>query len=478
MNLKKWALTVLLASLLSGCVGNLLRPSDDGAKDTRRLVKNGSLKQALERIEQNNNADEKEILYYLEKGALLALGSRYADANAAWLKADEIVRDWEEAIKTDASKQIDGSGKFSARDKTRYDGWDYEKVMLSTQLTLNYLLQGNYERARNGVKKTYAREAFIKELRDKLEQDAKDEKVSADLSQMKDYPLAELDTPEVNKLKNGFQNAFAHYLAGYFFDVTGGWSLADPAYRNALSLAPNSRLIQARLVARPRPTAQQSDVLFIIESGFAPSCQSITVPIAVPTPQGKVVTPLAFPALKAENIGFVPPTLSVAGQSLPVETLTNFDTLSRRTLKDQLPGILQRSVTRAAAKLAAQTPISTAEPVDERSWRMLPERISVARALLPKGTQTIDFQTEAGMYRTNIKIGERFTLIPIRLTGGNVYVGEASVLGELPPLDVTPPQAAKPVKARPAKATKPKPKAKAKPSLKTPAKSSGKKPRR
>ena len=97
---------------------------------------------------------------------------------------------------------------------------------------------------------------------------------------------------------------------------------------------------------------------------------------------------------------------------------------------------------------------------------------------MPKGTQTIDFQTEAGMYRTNIKIGERFTLIPIRLTGGNVYVGEASVLGELPPLDVTPPQAAKPVKARPAKATKPKPKAKAKPSLKTPAKSSGKKPRR
>ena len=44
MNLKKWALTVLLASLLSGCVGNLLRPSDDGAKDTRQLVKNGSLK--------------------------------------------------------------------------------------------------------------------------------------------------------------------------------------------------------------------------------------------------------------------------------------------------------------------------------------------------------------------------------------------------------------------------------------------------
>ena len=445
---------ILVSSLLAGCVANPTRQYDGELKETVSLVKVGAVKQALQQLEKNNEpgviTKDKDILYYLEKGELLTLDEDYPAGRDTWLKADEFVREWEDSVKADASKVIGDVGSFLINDKTkRYDGQDYEKVMLSTNLTLSHVMQGNYDLARIEMKKTYEREKLIESFRekeyDKLQEDAKAQNASVDVKQMKDYPMAELDTPEVNSLKNGFQNAFSHYLAGYFFEVTGESSLAEPGYRNALRLAPNSRIVQAGLkdVGRRRPGPKESDVLFVIESGFAPSWKSITIPIPIPRQSGFMVTPLSFPLIKAENKGFVPSSVSVAGKQLPVETLTNIDTMARRQLKDQMPSILLRSVIRAVVKSVAQdqaykggavlgvlTNVATvvSEQADDRSWRTLPERISVARATLPQGTQVIEFQTGVGSYKKEVAIANRFSIIPIRIADGSVYVGLPNAL--------------------------------------------------
>lgn len=478
MNSRSLTSAVLVASALAGCAGNPMRQYDTELKETVQLVKTGAVKQAIDQLEKNNTAGviskDKDILYYFEKGELLTLNSNYAGGQESWLKADEVVRDWEDSVKTDASKVIGDVGSFLVNDKTRrYDGQDYEKVMLSTNLTLSHIMQGNYDLARIEMKKTYEREKLIESFRekeyDKLREDAKKQEVTADIKQMKDYPMAELDTPEVNGLKNGFQNTFAHYLAGYFFEVTGERSLAEPGYRNALQLAPNSRIVQAGLkdVGRRHPGPKESDVLFVIESGFAPSWKSITVPIPIPRHSGGLmVTPLSFPLIKSENPGFVPSMVSVAGKQLPVETLTNIDSMARRLLKDQMPGILLRTVIRAVVKSVAQdqaykgglvlgviTNVATvvSEQADDRSWRTLPERISVARATLPQGVQTIEFQTGTGAFKKEVEIGNRFTIIPIRITGGSVYIGQPSVPATGLPGVVAEPEAAKPVVKPPAR---------------------------
>ena len=432
-----------------------MRQYDDELKGTVDLVKAGAVKQAIDQLEKNNTgtlSSDKDLLYYLEKGELLTLDSNYPGGRDSWLLADEFVRSWEDGVRTDASKVIGDIGSFLVNDKTRrYDGQDYEKVMLSTNLTLSHVMQGNYDLARIEMKKTYEREKLIESFREKeyetLQEDAKKQNASVSVKQMKDYPMAELDTPEVNSLKNGFQNTFSHYLAGYFFEVTGERSLAEPGYRNALKLAPNSKIVQAGLknVGRQRPGAKESDVLFVVESGFAPSWKSITIPIPLPTSsKGIMVTPLSFPAIKSENKGYVPSSISVAGKQLPVETLTNLDAMARRQLKDQMPGILLRTAIRGIVKSVAQDQAYKAnvilgvaanvatvatEQADDRSWRTLPERISVARAILPKGSQMIEFQTGAGAFRKEVVIGDRFTIIPIRIAGGAVYVGQPSVLG-------------------------------------------------
>ncbi|MEI7611404.1 MAG: hypothetical protein WCK63_00775 [Betaproteobacteria bacterium] len=435
-----------------------MRQYDNELKETVQLINNGAVKQAINILERNNTpgaiTKDKDILYYLEKGELLTLDSNYPEGKDAWLKADEFVREWEDSVKSDPSKVIGDISSFLVNDKTRrYEGQDYEKVMLSTNLTLSHIMQGNFDLARIEMKKTYEREKLIESFRekeyDKLQDDAKKNNVSADVKQMKDYPMAELDSPEVNSLKNGFQNAFAHYLAGYFFEVTGESSLAEPGYRNALQLAPNSRMIQAGLknVGRRKPGPRESDVLFVIESGFAPAWKSITIPIPIPQSKGGVmVSPLSFPLLKAENRGFVPTVVNVAGKQLPVETLTNIDAMARRLLKDQMPAILLRTVIRSVLKSLAQDQaykgglalglvanIATvaSEQADDRSWRTLPERISVARATLPQGNQMIEFQTANGSFRKEVSIGSRFSIFPIRITSGTVYVGQPSTQGSV-----------------------------------------------
>lgn len=500
MGKRGWVLLLAaVTALLSGCAGSPLRSYDAELKQTVILVKSGSVQEALAGIEKNNapmfpakkdeNAggngkeaasdQDKDILYFFEKGELLTLQNKYKDGRDTWLKADDIVRTWEDEYRTNSTKLIGDIGSFLVSDRVRrYDGQDYEKVALSARLTLSHIMLGDFDHARIEMKKTFEREKLIESFRekeyDKIKEEGQKQNIKADTGQLaqKGYPLAELDTPEVRNLKNGYQNAFAHYLAGYFFEVTGEYSLAEPGYRNALSLQPESRLIGESLerVGRRRPGPGESDVLFIVESGFAPAWKSVTIPLPIPVNKSMVVTPLSFPVIKSENKGFVPANLVAGGREVPVETLVNIDTMARRLLKDQLPGIMLRTVVRAVAKSAAQAQaqkkggaaagllVSVAsvvsEQADERAWRTLPERISVARAILPYGKLPIEFQTGKGVHRAEIQIGNRFTVVPIRLTGGAVFVGEQNVVtSPLPEPAAQPLETPKPAK-RPAKATK------------------------
>lgn len=457
-----------------------MRSYDSELAQTVNLVKTGDLVKAVELLEKNNtsmftSADKsaqgadpagkpkektvldslvsgKDILYYFEKGELLNLQRSYGAARDAWLQADEVVRTWEDDFRLNPGKIFSDIGSFIVSDRVRrYDGQDYEKVLLSARLTLNHILLGNFDHARIEMKKTYEREKLIESFREKeydsLREQGEKQNVSMNTKTLaeKGYPMDELDTPDVSALKNGFQNAFAHYLAGYFFEVTGEYSLAEPGYRNALALQPKSQHIKQRLtqVGRKKPGPNESDVLFVVESGFAPAWQSVTIPLPIPTGKSMVITPLSFPVIKSEGKAVVPAMLRANGVDLPVETLVNVDSMARRLLKDQLPSILLRTTIRAVAKSVVQdqaqkkggvvggviaSVVSVAtEQADERAWRTLPARIAVARTVLPRGKVALEFQTGAGIHRTEVTVGNRFTVIPIRLTGGAVYVGQPEV---------------------------------------------------
>jgi hypothetical protein len=207
------ALPFLLTITLSGC--SAMRSYDDELKQTIDLVGQGQIDQALTQHESNTGSDP-DLLYYLEKGELLRLKNLYKDSAGVWLLADQKINEWENEAKIRAVAILENLGTVVLNDKTRrYDGHDYEKVMLSTRLALDHLLSGDWNSARTEIKKTHEREAVIAEINAKdteaLEQESKDKGIATTFKDLNGYPVETLNAPEVTALKNGYQSAFSHY---------------------------------------------------------------------------------------------------------------------------------------------------------------------------------------------------------------------------------------------------------------------------
>ena len=452
---------------LSGCTtgsafGGGHAPALD---DAIAQLGHGDVAGAASTLEATESAKKKDILYYMEKGTIQRLGSDYAGSRDSWLQAEETVRGWEKDFRTDPDKTIGDIGSVLVNDRVRkYTGRDYEKVFLSTELVLNHVMLGKDDLARIEMKRTFEREALIEAFRkkeyEKVEDSTKKEGISgvdATTLAEKGYPVQDLDVPEVRSLKNGYQNAFAHYLAGYYFESVGEYSLAEPGYNIASKLAPDSKLARQKAdrVGQNKPGAKEADVLFVVESGVAPAWRSIEIAVDVRVKDEQVIVPLSFPVINPSNKIYVPDAIYVGRSVLPLETLVNVDAMARHELRDQLPGIIGRTVVRGVLKSALQhaanenakkhggyagalLSIGTkavtvgSEHADDRTWRTLPSRLSIARANLPLGENTIEFRTSDGtVFRGTVNIDKKMTIIPIRLIRGYAYIGQLDAKGEI-----------------------------------------------
>jgi hypothetical protein len=472
--------------LLSGC--SVMRSYDEELKQTIDLAGQGQLDQALTQHEANNKGNDPDLLYYLEKGELLRLKNQYKDSASAWLLADQKVNEWENEAKVRAGAVLENIGAVTLNDKTRrYDGHDYEKVMLSTQLALDHLLAGDWNAARTEIKKTHEREAVIAEVNAKdteaLEQESKEKGITTTFKDLNGYPVETLNSPEVTALKNGYQSAFSHYLAGFVYEALNEQGLAAPGYRQAIELQPDIKILEDGLAGLEiRASARkpsETDVLFVIESGSAPALSSITIPVPVIVSNLGVI-PISFPVLHSDpSHTLQPSTLSIDGKdTLPLAAVTSLDTMSKRALRDDMPGIIVRGIIRATAKALSQKALMdqgggaaiagialnianvVTESADERTWRTLPSTISIARATLPSGQHQISI----GNSKQTIDLKGSHAVVATRLLGNQVYWSQPAYGPQMPiyaaPAVIEPAQEAgstvvtEPEKKAPAKAKK------------------------
>lgn len=448
------ALPFVLTLTLSGC--SAMRSYDNELKQTLDLVGQGQVDQALTQHESNNTGGDFDLLYYLEKGQLLRLKNRYQDSAAAWLLADQKVNDWENEAKVRAGAVLENAGAVILNDKTRrYDGHDYEKVMLSTQLALDHLLSGDWNAARTEIKKTHEREAVIAEVNAKdaeaLEEESKEKGITTTFKDLNGYPVETLNSAEVTALKNGYQSAFSHYLAGFVYEALNEPGLASPGYRQAIELQPNIKILEdglATLETRPslrRPT--ETDVLFVVESGTAPALSSVTIPVPVIVSNLGVI-PISFPVLHSDPTHTMQPSsISIDGKdNLPLAAVTSLDAMSKRALRDDMPGIIVRGIVRAAAKTMSQKALMdqgggaaiagialnvanvVTESADERTWRTLPAIISIGRATLPSGKHDIVI----GNSKQSVDVQGSHAIVVTRLLGNQVYWSQPAYGPQMP----------------------------------------------
>lgn len=473
-----WVLT--LSAALTGCAS--MQSHDKLASDVQSAGRTGGIPAALAQLEASAKSedDKTALLYNLERGELLRMDRRYEDSTNAFLLADIKVKEWEETAKTDPSKLMGtvGAALISERLKN-YEGQDYEKVWLTTRLALNRVALGDFENARVDIKRTHEREAIIAEFRSKetlaAEEEAKSKGAAAGGKELNGYPVEILNDPEVLALKNGYQNALSHYLAGFMYEVLGESGLAAPGYRKAIELKPETGVLEEGLRGLDNRTSftwkrrqRMTDVLFVVEAGDAPARKPKAFTIPVPTGRGMVTASISYPVIEPSTDPLLT-TLSAAGTDLKLEKVVDVNVMARRALKDEMPGMVLRGVTRAIAKGVMQNELqkrgglvggligavasAATEVADDRMWRMLPGRVYIARGYLPPGEHVVTVNGRA--LPDPVKIDGQYALVPLRLYENTVLMGSVASLGKLAPASAAPVEVAAPA----APAAKPAPRA-------------------
>ena len=434
-------LALSAVTLLSGC--SMFRSYDTELQATNQQLATGNVDAALTLLEKNNSGEDKDLLYFFEKGELLRAKGDLTGSQTAWRSADLQVYKWEETVKFDSAKYLAQFGSFLANDKVRrYEGYDYEKVMLTTQMALNLLALNDFDGARTEIKKTHEREAVIADLRDKeylkREDEAEREGVTTQMKDLRGYPVAALDAPEVVGLKNSYQSAFSHYLAGFVYEALGEKDLAAPGYRRAAELRPNTPLLEQALLDldKSKVGADETDVLIVVQSGLAPARDSIRLPIPIPINGNLVITPLSFPVIKADTSTATFAQIGVDGQQRNLTALNSTTAMSRRALRDDMPGIILRTTVRAVSRGVAQNNLNKTNPMaglvlgiasavtegaDTRTWRTLPDNTQVARLRLKRGEHRLNLANAQGGTQVQVKVDQRYQVIALRVVGNQVF---------------------------------------------------------
>ena len=432
--------------MLSGCA--TFRGYDSELTSTINLAAAGNVDSAIKQLERNNKRRTKDLLYYLELGELQRLNHRYDESQKAWLTADARVQAWEKTALANPEKLLGRVSSVLLNDKaTPYEGHDYEKVMLTTRLALDHLARGDFETARVDIKRTHEREAVIAELRkkelQKTEEEAGKRGMKTGFKELNGYPVQTIDNPEVNALKNSYESAFSHYLAGFIYEALGEPSLAAAGYRQAIELQPNQPQLDDALAGLDTRVAARddgyTDVLFVIESGAAPARQSRQFNLPFPYRNRLLIVPVSFPIIAPTQPSFMPAQLQIQGEA-PISTavITSIDLMARKALQEEMPGIVLRGIIRSSAKAVAQYQAGkndrtglaafamaigsmVTESADERGWRSLPAQIAVARARIPAGEHTLGFGATPGGQGIRFGVSGRYAVIGLRYLGGATF---------------------------------------------------------
>ena len=457
-----WGALALSVSL-AGCA--TMQSHDKLATEVQASSRAEGIPAALARLDASAKSDDdkKALLYNLERGELLRLDNRYEDSIQSFMVADARVKEWEETAKLDPGKLMGtmGAALISERLKS-YEGQDYEKVFLTTRLALNRVALGDLENARVDIKRTHEREAVIAEFRAKemaaAEEEAQSKGATKSGKELDGYPVESLNDPEVLALKNGYQNALSHYLSGYLYEVMNEPGLAAPGYRKAIELKPETAVLEEGLRGLDKRTSftwkrrqRMTDVLFLVEAGDAPARKPRAFTLPVPTGRGMVTASISYPVIEPSNDPLLS-NLSAAGYDFKLEKVVDVNVMARRALKDEMPGMVLRGMTRAIAKgvlqnemqkrggllgglIAAAATVAT-EQADDRMWRMLPGRVYVARGYLPPGEHRISINGR--MLEEPIRIDGQYALVPLRIYHNSVITGKVASLGQLPAVAAAP----------------------------------------
>lgn len=280
--------------------------------------------------------------------------------------------------------------------------------------------------------------------------------------------------PVIEMTRSSYENGLAWYLSGLLLEEDKDQANAALAYRKAWELIPGNPYVQKDFLRTLRTqdfeafktlAAQAgtdaaalarapTELVVIVEEGFVPQRHSMKVPL----PIGSAVVSVDFPFY--QDPAHIPMAVEVMenGRSCGLSALAlSVQSLAYRDLKEKMPGVVVRNVTRATTRIVAQeaarnagndgvqaaiflaTAVATAiNKADTRAWYTLPTVAHLYRGACQPGEHTIELrnQTNGFVTRFPVKVAEGETrLVWVADLGGNSRIATTSLNGKGAPTD-------------------------------------------
>ncbi len=477
----RWLSFVRLLSVLfltAGCATH-----SKNAELAIARLKTGDSAPALKWSEKLKTSMFSKDLGFLESGRIKMLSGDFAGSRADFATAIDKV-----LVKTETGPSIRvgsiGSTVASSTvtdDTLRsYNLASYEIIQLLHYQTLNYLFGGDLEGASVEMRRTvFAQDALAEKYSKEVVAAQRDASASQTKAMETVQARIEIMGPVLERTRSSYENGLAWYFCGLVFEKQDDLANAALCYRKAWVLTPgNSCVIKdflrmlrtqdklaftgiasQRNVDISQLTRSQTEIVVLYEESMISERKAVKFPIPIPDFRGAItLVSIDFPLYNDSAYTPIPLEISDGTTSLGVTAPAVYlQSLAYRDLKDKMPGIITRNVTRAVTKVAAQqvannqndsmmqlgmmaisAASSLASTADTRAWYTLPMVTHLYRGAIAPGSHTLQCRNAAtgAMVTLPVTVAKGETrLIWIANTGGIVVTANATLSGKGLPSD-------------------------------------------
>lgn len=458
--MKKFIASIVIvsaASLLSSCAVpfNQATNAQIDALNKKQLTKAMSL----------TPGDSSEVLYNMQSGSLERLGANYKASNQFFSVSQAMIQAWASSWQNTTSGKIsdDILGMLLNSSFSDYQPPGYEKSFLAAFYALNQLGLNDFADARVEIKQMYEIEEAIQnynqavynEVRQESDKQRKSKNFdnSLYLKIKQKYNFPDINSPKVLALRNSYQNAFGHYLAGFVFQALNEPSLSRPGYVKAGQLNPTNPLIRQSIDNVDNsvtPKKGYTDLLIVENVGHAPQIQSKYFTFNVQVGKGSDGKPcnetitVYYPKLLYDKNNNSVYDYQIDSKNYTPYKMVDVDLMSARVIHDEIPSLImsnliaatrdivigkQACIKQSKGKNNTATAITVGQflldaaldGVDERAWVMLPSKINISRMSLKYGQHTINVNIKGVPHKLTFNLNQPYQVLTFRIFGSQVY---------------------------------------------------------
>jgi len=217
--------------LLAGCASRV--PTDT----IRSSLSTGYVSDLREKMEKNHESFG-EFVTALNLARLLQIEGRWKDSIQRYDEALAILEEYESRAIINVREIAATAGTFLlARGAKQYYGTGYERSLLHTFNSMNYIMLGDFAGAAVEMRKMDKRQEYwLQESESRIEKNMKETMDLPLQYSMRDM----LEDEAVRNLMNNYQDPFSYTLSSIVFRIAGDMQASDVNLRRAIALDDNA----------------------------------------------------------------------------------------------------------------------------------------------------------------------------------------------------------------------------------------------